>query len=157
MSEFLGFVENQTVAGQNGDRRLLADQWRTANDHIRGLEAHEAGLADGVQVQDLNSAVEPLRQQVLADPFFQKAFALVPVSIGLVELDRLVVYQKHINLTYAAALCASLGPAPNLESLVRFAFRTTPAAPRKWGPNRWQCVRVLLSLNRPPLPRRAVP
>lgn len=122
MSEFLGFVTNQTVGGQSADLRALADQWRAANDHIHDLESHEAGLADGVVVQPLDASVEPLRGTVLADPFFQRSFALIPASLGVVELDRLVVFQKNINLTYARTLEQSLGPSPSAETIFRFCL-----------------------------------
>jgi hypothetical protein len=49
--EFLGFVTNQTRGGAHADQRALADQWRKANDHIKDVEAREAGWADGVTIR----------------------------------------------------------------------------------------------------------
>jgi len=122
MSEFVGFVTTQTEGGQTSDLAALAAQWRTANDHIHELEIREAGLSDGVVVQPIDSSLDRLRDAVLADPFFQGAFAMIPASLGVVELDRLVVFQKHINLTYAGTLERALGPAPTPEALFRFCL-----------------------------------
>jgi hypothetical protein len=40
----------------------------------------------------------------------------------MVELDRLVVFQKHINLAYVAALKQKLGAAPSPEAVFRFCL-----------------------------------
>src|SRR5439155_23574883 len=56
------------------------------------------------------------------DPLFQLAYAFVPASIGIVELDRLVVFQKYVNLTYARTLAASLGTQPTAEAIFRFCL-----------------------------------
>ncbi len=45
----------------------------------------------------------------------QRSFALVPVSIAMVELDRLVVYQKAINVSHVARILARLGATPSDE------------------------------------------
>lgn len=122
MSEFIGYVTHQTVGGQAADQRALADQWRAANDHIHDLETREAGLADGVPVQAVDPSLDPLSQAVLADPFFQRSFAMMPASLEVVELDRLVVFQKQINLTYARTLEQALGGNPSAEALFRFCL-----------------------------------
>jgi hypothetical protein len=122
MSEFIGYVTTQTVGGQDADLRALAHQWRTANDHIHDLENREAGLADGAIARPLDPGLETLRELVLTDPFFQRSFALIPASLGLVELDRLVVFQKQINLTYASTLEQLLRHDPSPDALFRFCL-----------------------------------
>jgi hypothetical protein len=122
LAEFLAFVRNQTVGGQQADMRALADEWRAANDHIQALEAEEAGLADGVQAQELPAALADMAKAVLASPMTQRAFSIVPVRIGMVELDRLVVFQKYINLRYVAELRQQLGDRPSNEELFEFCL-----------------------------------
>jgi len=122
ISEYLGFLETQTLEGQTADRRTLADAWRTANDHVRQLETTESGWADNPTVQSLPAELEPLRDAVLADPIAQRAFALVPIEIGIVELDRLVVFQKSVNVSYVGELRTALGGTPTPEEIFRFAL-----------------------------------
>jgi len=129
MSEFVGYVTTQSEAGHMADLAALATQWRTANDHIHQLEKSEAGLADGLAAQPIDASLVHLQDAILADPFFQRSFAMIPASLGVVELDRLVVFQKQINLTYARTLEEALGTAPTPEALFHFCLPADHAQP----------------------------
>jgi len=122
LEEYLGFLTVQTMEGQAADHRVLADEWRSANDHIRELETEEAGLADKSPIGSALPHLESLSAKVLADPIFQRSFNIVPVTIGVVELDRLVVFQKHINLAYVRSLKESLGSAPSEETIFKMCL-----------------------------------
>lgn len=142
MSEFLGFVATQTVEGQTINHGALADGWRSANDRIRQLERDEAGWADNPKFDPVPEALHSLRDKVLVDPIVQRTFAVVPFEIGIVDLDRMVVYQKHINLTYANELKQLLGSAPTEEEVFGFCLpvdrRYDPEVRGgRIGPNAW--------------------
>jgi hypothetical protein len=68
--------------------------------------------------------------RVLGEPMFQQAYRLVPTRFALVELDRLVVFQKFVNLGYIAALKTSLPTPPSDEDLARFAFGLDRMSPQ---------------------------
>ena len=53
---------------------------------------------------------------------FQSAFGMVPTEFAIVELDRLVVFQKFINLGYVETLRAFLPSAPSPVDIARLAF-----------------------------------
>jgi hypothetical protein len=142
MSEYLGFVIAQAVDGQNADKRVLADAWRAANDHVVQLESDEAGAADNVEVEPVPPALEPLRERVLADPVVQRTFSLTPIDVGMVELDRVIVYQKKINLTHAERLRLRVEAAANGEDIFRLCLPfedriDPPTAYGPSGPNSW--------------------
>lgn len=59
---------------------------------------------------------------VEADPAFQRSFQVVPAEIAMVELDQLVVFQKHINLTYVGMLQTALGRDPDEEAIFRLCL-----------------------------------
>lgn len=122
MSEFINYVSTQTVDGGTVSPAALAAQWRGANDHIRDLETREAGLADSVPMRPVEEALEPLAARVLADPLFARAYGMIPASLAVVELDRLIVFQKQINLTYTQSLEQILGRSPTPEAVFRFCF-----------------------------------
>lgn len=122
MGEFLGFVTGQSVGGQTQQLSELADRWRRANDHIRDLEAREAGWADSPTLGSLAPELHSLRDRVLADPMYQRSFQIVPAEVSIVELDRLVVFQKHINLEYVARLKREMGSEPSPESIFKLCL-----------------------------------
>jgi hypothetical protein len=122
MGEFLAFVRVMAINGQKANQRQLAEEWRGANDHIRELEKREAGWADRPQIGPLPAALDELKARLLADPILQRSFQLVPTTVGVVELDRLVVFQKQINLAHVKALRDSLGNEPTPEEVFRFCL-----------------------------------
>lgn len=115
-------MQVMAVNGHDLDRGQLTEEWRRANDRVRELERLETGWADDPTVGPLPEALSSLEAEVLADPIFRRVFQLVPVRIGMVELDRLVVYQKHINLRFAERLRSRLGDEPSPEKVFRLCL-----------------------------------
>jgi hypothetical protein len=122
LTEYLGFVTSITVAGADADRAALAQGWRVANDHVRQLESSEAGAADDATVASVPESLIPLAEAALQNPALQQSFALTPVSIGMVELDRLVVYQKAINLGQIVRIKERVGESPSDEDIFAICF-----------------------------------
>lgn len=142
MTEYLGFVISQTVDGQNADKRVLAEAWRAANDHVVRLETDEAGVADNVEIEALPPELESLRDRALADPIVQRTYALTPIDIGMVDLDRLVVFQKKINLAHAGRLRSLVEAAATSEEIFRLCLPyearfDPPTAYGASGPASW--------------------
>ncbi len=122
LGEFLGFVRLVAVEGQKVSQRQLAEEWRRANDHVREFETREAGWADNPEIQALPAEASELNQRLLADPMLKQSFQVVPTSVGMVELDRLVVFQKQINLSFVKSLQEALGREPDFERVFRFCL-----------------------------------
>ena len=123
LKRWLNFVADLAVGeGSKVNTRGLADEWRAANAHIRELEKLEAGWADKPEIIPLPPHLEPLVEQVSKNPLFHRAARIVPADIAMVELDRLVVYQKHIDLAHVRCLKDKLGPAPSDEEIFRLCL-----------------------------------
>jgi hypothetical protein len=142
LAEYLGFVTT-TVGGSALDVGALTESWRQANDHVQELCRDEATYADNPPIAELPEHLRGLGDLVLADPMVQRAFSIVPVKIGIVELDRLVVWQKHINLSHVGRLTDALGPAPSEEDVFNLCLPLDrrldpptvagPVAPNTWA------------------------
>jgi hypothetical protein len=134
LRQFLSFVKNRALNGRQAVIGELTDEWRAAASHILKLEKSEAGYADKPVIQPLPAHLESLQDQFARDPLVQHGFNTVPTQLGLVELDRLVVYQHHIDLSYVSQLKERLGPAPDEEDIFRLCLpsgrRSTPV---KWA------------------------
>jgi hypothetical protein len=141
-----GYLDFRATAadGHRADRRTLVEEWRAAQRHILTLEVAEAGVADGAPILPLGGHLEHLRQELLDDPVFQRAFDRLPTDIAVVELDRLVVYQKHIDLSYVRLLKERLGPAPSDEEIFRACLPADHPHPEtRWMKiqrDTWVCV-----------------
>ena len=131
LKQFLDFVEEQVVDGRSLERRALIEEWTSANNVIRLLEENEAGWADNPKIGAIGPHLEHLLNEFLKDPLLEHSFRSVPIEVGIVELDRLVVYQKHINLEFVRAAKKKLGDAPGDEDVFKTCLpsdRATPAA-----------------------------
>jgi hypothetical protein len=142
MGEFIQFLQTQTLEGAAADAGRLADQWRVARDRIDELTASEAGIADTAVARELPEPLGELASALLNDPLTRQTFGVTPTSVEMVELDKLVVYQKMINLTYARQLQSMLGEVRTDEALFHFALPTDGrydpvpnAAPMSFGPH----------------------
>ncbi len=132
LRRFLRFV--RTNAAHHTSEDALVEEWQAAQDHIRRLEKEEAGLADRPPITQLASHYEPLLIEFLKDPLVRGGFNTVPTEVALVDLDRLVVHQKHIDLTFARSLAKQLGPAPSEEQIFRACLPFNhPQPPVQWS------------------------
>jgi len=135
LRRFVRFVRSQAV--HPPDPSSLADEWHAAHDHIGRLQELEAGYADNPSITPLTKLgkkYEPLLIEFLKDPLVRHSYNSVPSDVALVELDRLVVHQKHIDLTFVRALKKKLGPAPSDETIFRTCLPFDhPQPPAKWS------------------------
>ena len=132
LKRFLRFVRSHAL-NPPGDG-TLTDEWQAANSVVRTLEKEEAGLADNPPIGKLGAEYEPLLIEFLKDPLVQNGFNTVPTEVAMVELDRLVVYQHHIDLTFVRQLKSKLGPAPSEEQIFRTCLPYDhPQPPVKWS------------------------
>jgi hypothetical protein len=126
MAEFITFVKKSSPNGSAGEAgpadSRLADDWRSAHDHLRRLEESEAGWADHAILAPLPAEMETHGARLRSDPVFRRTHGAVPTEIALVELDRLVVFQKHINLAHVAIIQRELGPSPTPGAIAQVAL-----------------------------------
>lgn len=141
LRDFLDFVERAVEGGADLDRRALCDEWREANDHYHELERRERGLADKATARALPKPMRPLAEALAAEPHFRHTFDALPVSFGMVPLDRLIVSQPHVTLPFVEGLRARLEPKPDPEALFRFCQpverRDPPVRVRRVGARRY--------------------
>lgn len=129
LAEFLAVMEAQAASGQLSSADA-AEAWRQANDRIVALQSSEAGAADGHQAQQLAASQQAHADKLTALPLYQRVHARVPTVVALVELDRLVVAQKHINLAYVEAIQDSLDESPSDDAVNDLCL---PLAPQGQG------------------------
>jgi len=120
LQRYLDFVRKSVIGG--ADRRTLCDEWRLANDYYSELEQSEAGIADQVEQRELDADLATLAEQVMAHPCFRQSFDALPIRIGVVELDRLVVFQPHVTRQFVDVLKSRLGPAPAPDDVFRLCL-----------------------------------
>jgi len=132
LREFLRYV--RTHATTQRGKGTLTDEWHAAHEVVRELAAKEAGCADDPPMAQLGPEYEGLLTELLKDPLVRYGFNTVPTDVVLVELDRLVVYQKHIDLAFARRLERTLGPAPDRDQIFRACLASDhPRPPATWA------------------------
>jgi hypothetical protein len=134
LKEFLRYVKKNSVDPEPEDE--LISEWKTAQKHIAKLERQEAGAADNPTFTklDVNGRHQPFLIELLKDPIIQNGFNTVPTDIAIIELDKLVVYQKHIDVSHVEELKKKIGPAPTEDELFKFCLPYDhPHPPVKWG------------------------
>ena len=122
LKDYLYFCETKVVDGDKLDARELAEEWRTANDYYCELEQAEAGVADSIDCRPLDRRLKRLARELEANDWFRNSFDNLPYTIELVELDKLVVSQIHVECGFSQGIAARLGPRPSPADLFRFCL-----------------------------------
>ena len=131
LRDLVRFARSHAVTPPN--EKDLADAWHSAHERVRRLEKDEAGLADHPPIQSLGPEYEPLLIELLQDPLVRDGFNTVPTDVALVELDRLVVYQKHIDMTYGRQLARTLGTPDDSQVFRTCLLHDHDEPPVKWS------------------------
>ncbi len=130
LRNYLDFVQESVVGGAQMNRVALTDEWRAANDYYEILAKTEAGIADDVECAALDSKLQHLAENVMSDARYRHTFDSLPTRFGMVELDKLVIYQIHVTGSFLHTLRQRLRPNPDLASLFHFCLPLeTPDAP----------------------------
>jgi len=129
LKDYLQFVQDSVVGGDALRQVDLVDEWRHVNDYYFELEENEAQIANEIDVFDLDPVLHHLVEEAQQDPRFCYTFDKFPTSFAMVELDKLVVSQLHINREFSEGLHPSLKQKPDPEALFRFCL--PPKAPEQ--------------------------
>ena len=131
LKQFIHFVRDRAVKPEgSGD---LTEEWQAANTVVRVLEKDEAGIADNPTIEPISPDNE-LLLEFLKNPLVRNSFNTVPTEVAYVNLNEMVVYQHHIDLTFVRQLENRLKPSMSKEDIFRFCLpneRSLP--PAKWS------------------------
>lgn len=125
LQRYLDFVKTRVAGGDKLSPKALADKWRTANDYYHELEIREAGLADSAEHRPLSISQQKLTQKVRADARFRKTFDSMPTEFAWVELDKLVIFQTHVDEQHIETLTKRIRPQSSFRELMDFCFPLT--------------------------------
>lgn len=144
VNEFIGFVRTMAVDWHDINQAGLSAEWVTASQHLEDVTANEKGIADNAPILPLPNAIESIANTAMSDPVVASTYASPPSQLGYVELDKLVVHQKFINVSFAKELKKSLSTPPTEEEIARLAFGVGRLQPeykiRQAGPGLFQIV-----------------
>lgn len=147
LNDYLDFV-CRNAGGETRRRDEIIAEWRHANEHLAKLEVTEAGLADRIRCRKLPGKMLPLAENLRQQDLFRNTIDRVPTTIEMVELDRIVVSQRHVTLPFVRKLAAGLEARPKAADLFRFCQpldrRDAAVECHRLGRNRyaflWQCI-----------------
>lgn len=141
LARLLDFVRDTVVDAAAVDRAALVDEWRAANDYYQELEQSEAGIANHGTHRELDPGLAGLAAEARAHPHFRRCFSTLPTGFGMVELDKLIICQRHVTHNFVEAIKSRLGPAPDPQALFRFCLPLespeTPVEIREVGSRRY--------------------
>jgi hypothetical protein len=136
LQEYLDFMKREPVNRDELDPEDLRPVWEAADAVRRELQRDEPDWADYPPLAPIPPEFADLVARVKADPFFQRAFSVLPHALAVVEIDRLVVRQKTVNRVQVGRLKERLGPSPDPEAV----FRTCLPFEHPFIEPRWQVL-----------------
>jgi hypothetical protein len=110
----------RTQAAEHDRQRLpeIMRAWAETQPRVQALVAAEAGLPDTIKIMPVPTGLQPLVNSYTADPLFQRQFQL-PATVAFVEADKLVAYQRPVNLDHVERIVRRLGLDPSPEAVLR--------------------------------------
>lgn len=122
----LRFVAQLPGNGPRPDPGAVADAWRAAARIWSDLAQREAGCADEPGIRPLPAALRDWGERLAAVEAVRQTFDTVPVALGLVELDRLVISQYSLTRAVVERIRATLPRRPGPRRLAALCLPCEP-------------------------------
>jgi len=137
--EVINFVRTQCMVRDEAEVQRIVQDWKQAAQRFAAITSFPKVVPESMIVRDLPDEVASLMREIAAEPLFQRSFSMLPMSFGIVEIEKLVAGQRYVNLDYVAKLMKSLPPHPSPKDLIEFCLAKTPdvapPAELQLGPN----------------------
>lgn len=108
IDDYLSFLVQSAGTGQV-DIAAAAVRWHAAARATDELQGREAGAADGVAIAAVPVELDAYVSTFLNDPVVTASYIAVPPSVGVIDLDRVVTFQRQVNLRYTEQLTRLIG------------------------------------------------
>lgn len=120
--DILQYLEKTCPPHIDVDRESVAREWRRAAERTQELESREADVADNPPMVPLTGAAAEFAESEVQTAAARRALCLAPRRWCVVDTDRLLIYQKAINQTFADQTGEVLEPTSSPEDVVRIAL-----------------------------------
>lgn len=141
LGNYLKFLDSSAIDIDDVQRTDLIDEWSSANAHYEELASTEAGIADEIEVLDLDPQLEPLVDALIADPRYQRSFNMFDRYIAMVELEKLLVGHPYVSQNHTNRIRKDLGATPTPEALFKLCLpldrEEAPVAIKRLGSRRY--------------------
>ncbi len=141
LQRYLDYMQDTAIGGAQMSRSGLVDEWRAANDYWYELEQSEPGIADQVEIRELDSSLAPCVDEVMASSRYRRGFNELPTRFAMVELEKLIVSQRHVDIQHTQRLKDRLTGGWSPEQLFWFCMPVrsveTPVDMRRLGSKRF--------------------
>jgi len=132
-AEVLHHLRTQALEEESDRLPEIIRAWSSLQPRVDDLVQRESGLADTIRAAPLPDEYRPRLEAFASDPLFRKTFSTLPISFGLVEIDKLVAPQRTVNLDYVDRLLASYPRAvPMAGSTSRATLATIMVGRARW-------------------------
>jgi hypothetical protein len=136
MGEALGYLSTEIL--EPVDINIIAEEWRKANDHVNQLTETEKNICETVEIKPMDEKCGDKIKELYESIIFKKAYGILPFEIKMVELDKLVVFQKTVNLDFIEKLKGEFPKNPDDDFLFNFCLSrraSPPVSVARLGPN----------------------
>lgn len=127
---YLHFVRSRGVGGTEASETTLAQDWREIQLRAATLDDAERGSADHPHMLPLPDEMIPLAQEARRHEAVQRSFGNLTGQWWLVEIDKAVVFQPWVDLTFVRRFQAALPRAVSHEDHIRVSAGTFAIKPQ---------------------------
>ncbi|HLG78138.1 MAG TPA: hypothetical protein VKX46_17105 [Ktedonobacteraceae bacterium] len=116
--EIMHYVKTRVADEGKNHLEEVLDKWRKLQPQVEQLIQNEQNYPDTIQRTAIPEQYQPRLENYISDPLFQQSFSGFPISIEIVEIDKLVAAQRTVNLDHIERLIASSPSTPTFDDLL---------------------------------------
>ena len=128
-AEIVNFLRTQCEFGNQDELKSVIDGWRSAAERFAQITSGFEDLPESIKVSSVPKEFKTTLEDLEREPLFSNTFSLIPHSVEIVEIDKLVAGQRYVNLDHIKRIESTIPESPTLKSLINFCLKTGPPPP----------------------------
>lgn len=129
LAEVTNIIRTQCTDEEAANLEALGDEWREAAKYFLEVLNKELGIADTIDVKEIDQSCGERLVSISSDILFKQSFSMIPIEFKLVEIGKVVAPQRLVNLEYVEELKTTLTSAPSVEELIEFCLQPKQVPP----------------------------
>lgn len=99
-SDILSYIQTECIESEVKRIKQILTKWREAAVHFQNLIVNENGLAETINIKDINPKFKKRLKEIANNKLFQKTFSSLPIQFKMIEIDKIIACQRYVNLDY---------------------------------------------------------
>lgn len=124
-AEVTHYVRTQALKEENDRLPVILDAWQNQQAEVNRIIQSEQFIPENVDCEPIGEKYRATIKAIESDQSFKKTFSHFQIEFCLIDIDKVIAPQRHINLDYVKQLQGRIPKEPSLDELINICISSS--------------------------------